>query len=223
MSIQYRSIRAFARAIPRVHSVLLGWFDRSDFPVATAPPWTSDDLAAVRRWAEDLQPDRAREDDNADVHTGNRYPLLEIESTCYTDRDDPAALIKSALAAPAPAVLPIEAAIIKGERTLSAREVRAYVAAAVQHRIAIFDSVLDCGRVAASAPSRVRAMMNDHAHADAELFREMLFGIFGADAIGTPPAGCDPRDTLEEDRLKILDHIDAFDRAEAKRKGKKTK
>lgn len=69
----YASLRAFAKAIGRSHSVVLRWMNREDWTasVAKSGPWTDTDVAIVHEWmAETLQEDRTGHHSQADTADG---------------------------------------------------------------------------------------------------------------------------------------------------------
>lgn len=59
MSDHIYSIRTLAKRVGRSPSTVHAWLQRDDFPVRRKPPWSADDVVVVRRWSNELQPDRA--------------------------------------------------------------------------------------------------------------------------------------------------------------------
>jgi len=71
-----RSGRALARELNVGESTVREYLARPDWPVGLAPPWSADDVAAVRTWQKTLQEDRAR----SSTLASNASTLLKVES-----------------------------------------------------------------------------------------------------------------------------------------------
>jgi hypothetical protein len=189
----YRSLRAFAKAIPRAHTTLRTWFEKEGCPVSSKPPWTAADLQAVRDWAgECLQPDRNedRPAPTAPRHTtACHYPVLDIStSEILAASYEPGGMVKSALMLPEPVLLPIEAEMIRGTYAPTPDQLRAYVLAVVSHRALMFSDVEDYRQFEGYTGRYLQERLNGSANSAAEVLRSHLEDIFGADAAGTRPA-----------------------------------
>jgi hypothetical protein len=206
-------VRALARLAARAPSTVCAWAKRDDWPFGPAP-WPAAKLSAIKAWAAELQEDRAADGIVAAPPPAplSRYPSIDVETPeIVAASEGPAGLVASALLFPAPALLPIEAEIIRGKRALTPHELRGYVLAAVHHRAACFASILDGGPIARAGAGGVQAA----AHADAEFFRALIRDAFGTAAAGVT----DDIDDEADDAPNVLQALDAYDQA----KGGKSK
>jgi hypothetical protein len=47
-----RTVRELARVLGREHSTILRWRESTTWPVSVEPPWSTADLATIRRWSD---------------------------------------------------------------------------------------------------------------------------------------------------------------------------
>jgi hypothetical protein len=192
-----------ARVLGVSKATMSRYLRRDDWPVSPAPPWTDEDVLAVRDWRQTLQDDRAAD---ARGQRDRRVPLAPVydadEPELVRRMRDPAGRV-TALSEHA-VCFPVERDILRGDRELTPLQVRAYVLAIVSTRLLTFGDALYCRAFVGLTGSQAVRALNDRAHADRGVLRELLLALFGADAAGSRSAweqGGDP----EGEDLETLD------------------